>query len=36
VPRAPLLGEDNDYVFRELLGITEDEMKRLEENQVIY
>jgi len=36
MPRAPLMGEDNEYVFRELLGITDDEIKRLEESQVIY
>jgi crotonobetainyl-CoA:carnitine CoA-transferase CaiB-like acyl-CoA transferase len=28
---APLVGEDNDYVFRELLGLSEDEIAKLEE-----
>jgi crotonobetainyl-CoA:carnitine CoA-transferase CaiB-like acyl-CoA transferase len=33
---APLLGEHNDYVFRELLGISKREIRQLEEEQVIY
>jgi len=33
---APLLGEDNDYVFRELLHIPDDEIARLIEEKVIY
>ncbi|MEK7217361.1 MAG: CoA transferase [Chloroflexota bacterium] len=32
---APLLGHDNDYVFRELLGLTQAEIKRLVEREVI-
>ena len=32
----PLLGEHNDYVFGELLGLSSDEIARLEEQQVIY
>lgn len=33
---APLIGEHNDYVFHELLGIPEEEQERLKEEQVIY
>jgi len=33
---APLLGQDNDYVFRELLKLSDEEIARLEEEQVIY
>ena len=29
VRHAPLLGQDNDYVFRRLLGLTEDEIEEL-------
>ena len=29
VRHAPLLGQDNDYVFRDLLGLTEEEIERL-------
>ena len=32
---APLLGEDNEYVYRELLGISESEYRRLEAEQHI-
>ncbi|MFC2070820.1 CaiB/BaiF CoA transferase family protein [Chloroflexota bacterium] len=32
----PLLGEHNDYVFGELLGLSKEEIKRLEEEKVIY
>lgn len=32
---APLLGEHNDYVFRELLGLSEEEINRLMVEQVI-
>jgi len=34
--RAPLLGEHNNYVFGELLGMPEQEIRRLEEEKVIY
>jgi benzylsuccinate CoA-transferase BbsF subunit len=34
--RAPWLGEHNDYVYGQLLGLDENERKRLEEAQVIY
>jgi crotonobetainyl-CoA:carnitine CoA-transferase CaiB-like acyl-CoA transferase len=34
--RAPILGEHNDYVYRELLGLRRDEIKELEAAQVIY
>lgn len=33
---APLLGEHNDYVFKELLKMPEEEIARLQEEQVIY
>jgi crotonobetainyl-CoA:carnitine CoA-transferase CaiB-like acyl-CoA transferase len=32
----PLLGEHNDYVFGELLGLTSEEIARLKEEKVIY
>ncbi|MFQ5849658.1 MAG: CaiB/BaiF CoA transferase family protein [Candidatus Binatia bacterium] len=31
VRHAPLLGQDNDYVFRHLLGLSEEEIQRLQE-----
>jgi len=34
--RSPLLGEDSRAVFEELLGMSGDEIRRLEEEQVIY
>ena len=34
--RAPLLGEHNDYVFGELLGLSADEIRQLTEEQVLY
>ena len=33
---APLLGEDNDYVFGEILGLETREIQQLIEDQVIY
>lgn len=33
---APTLGQDSDYVYRELLGLCEDEISELTEAQVIY
>ena len=33
---APLFGQHNDYVFRELLGMDEDRVTRLIEEKVIY
>ncbi len=33
---APLLGEHNEYVFCELLGMSADEVADLEAEQVIY
>jgi crotonobetainyl-CoA:carnitine CoA-transferase CaiB-like acyl-CoA transferase len=33
---APLLGEDNDYVFGELLGLTKQEIKQLTDDKVFY
>jgi benzylsuccinate CoA-transferase BbsF subunit len=33
---APSLGEDNDYVFKELLGLNEKDMDRLVKEKVIY
>ncbi len=35
-PPAPCLGENNDYVFKELLGMTDKEVGELIENKVIY
>ena len=32
---APLLGEHNDYVLRELLSLSEEEVKELQEKEVI-
>jgi len=32
---APDIGQDNDYVFHELLGISGSELNRLKENNVI-
>lgn len=32
---APMLGQDNDYVFRELLGLGDDEIAALEEKDII-
>ena len=32
---APLLGQDNELVFREFLGLSEEEYKKLEDNGVI-
>jgi benzylsuccinate CoA-transferase BbsF subunit len=34
--RAPLVGEHNNYVFGELLGLPQDEIDRLVEEKVIY
>jgi crotonobetainyl-CoA:carnitine CoA-transferase CaiB-like acyl-CoA transferase len=33
---APLLGQDNNYVFAELLGLSEKEIRKLQEEKVIY
>lgn len=33
---APVLGNDNDYVFQKLLGLTLEEQRSLEEQKVIY
>jgi crotonobetainyl-CoA:carnitine CoA-transferase CaiB-like acyl-CoA transferase len=32
---SPLLGEDNEYVYRKLIGVDEDEYRRLQEARVI-
>ncbi|RLC95263.1 MAG: hypothetical protein DRI39_00520 [Chloroflexi bacterium] len=34
--RSPLLGEHNSYVFKELLGMSDEEIARLESEKVIY
>ena len=34
--RAPVLGEHNDYVYRQLIGLTADEIKKYEETKVIF
>jgi benzylsuccinate CoA-transferase BbsF subunit len=36
ITRGPLLGEDNKYVFGELLGMSDEEIRNSEENKVIY
>lgn len=33
---APCLGEDNDYAFKDILGMPDDEIARLKEAKVIY
>ena len=33
---APLLGEHNEYVFCQLLGVSQEELSRLEQEQVVY
>jgi len=33
---APLMGQHSNYVFKELLGVSEDEISRLEKEEVIY
>ena len=33
---APLLGQHNDYVLSELLGMDADTMRRLADEQVVY
>jgi benzylsuccinate CoA-transferase BbsF subunit len=33
---APQLGEDNDYVLRELLGLSKNEVDKLTEEKVLY
>lgn len=34
--RAPVLGEHNDYVYRQLLGLRQEEIRNLEEAEVIF
>ena len=33
---GPMMGQDNDHVFKELLGIPESRYRELIEQQVIY
>ena len=33
---APVLGQDNEYVYQELLGLSGREVARLVEEEVIY
>ena len=33
---APVLGQDNDYVYRDILGLSEAEIAQLAEEQIIY
>lgn len=33
---APFIGADNDYVLRDMLGLSEDEIQRLVDAQVVY
>ena len=32
---APILGEDNEYIFKKYLGMTDDDIKQLEEEEII-
>ena len=34
--RAPEVGQDNEYVFKELLGLSDHDFDRLVDEQVIY
>jgi benzylsuccinate CoA-transferase BbsF subunit len=34
--RAPLFGENTEYVFGEILGMSNEEIKKLMEQEVIY
>lgn len=36
ITAAPVLGQDNTYVYRELLGLSEAEIARLVDAQIIY
>jgi crotonobetainyl-CoA:carnitine CoA-transferase CaiB-like acyl-CoA transferase len=36
VAPGPVIGQDNDHVFKELLGLSEDRYRELVENEVIY
>ena len=36
VAPAPVLGQDNDYVYRDLLGLSEAEIAQLVDEQIIY
>jgi crotonobetainyl-CoA:carnitine CoA-transferase CaiB-like acyl-CoA transferase len=36
VTAAPVLGQHNDYVFGELLGMSKEEIERLVKEQIIY
>ena len=36
ITAAPVLGQHNDYVYGELLGLSDDEVSRLIERQIIY
>ncbi len=36
ITAAPVLGQHNDYVYGELLGLSDDEMAQLTEDQIIY
>jgi crotonobetainyl-CoA:carnitine CoA-transferase CaiB-like acyl-CoA transferase len=36
IARAPLLGEHNEYVFKEILGMPDDEFDKLVKEEVIY
>jgi crotonobetainyl-CoA:carnitine CoA-transferase CaiB-like acyl-CoA transferase len=34
--RAPLVGEDNNYVFGELLGLSQEEIDRLVQDKILF
>jgi len=36
VPPGPAIGRDNDYVFKQLLGIPEDRYRHLIQRKIIY
>ena len=36
IAAAPVLGQDNDRVYRELLGLSDSEIEQLIEQQIIY
>jgi hypothetical protein len=33
---APELGQDNSFVYRELLGLTQEDLERMVADQIIY
>ncbi len=33
---GPMIGQDNDYVFKEMLGMSQERYSRLVDDEVIY